>query len=127
MVLQHKQSNYDTDVFTPLIAQIEKVTRSEYGENDKKDIAIRVIADHLRAVTFSIADGQLPSNTGAGYVIRRILRRAIRYGFTFLDTKEPFIYKLVETLSTQMGEAFPELISQKGLCENVIREEEHSF
>ncbi|CAM4108884.1 alanine--tRNA ligase [Gillisia limnaea] len=127
MVLQNKKSNYDTDVFTPLIQQIEKVTNSQYGKNDKTDIAIRVIADHVRAVTFSIADGQLPSNTGAGYVIRRILRRAIRYGFTFLDTKEPFIYKLIETLSSQMGEAFPELMSQKTLCENVIREEEQSF
>ena len=127
MVLQGKQSNYDTDVFTPLIAELEKITNSPYGKSEKTDIAIRVIADHVRAVTFSIADGQLPSNTGAGYVIRRILRRAIRYGFTFLDTKEPFIYKLVEVLSKQMGEAFPELKSQKTLCENVIREEEQSF
>ncbi|MFO7721491.1 MAG: alanine--tRNA ligase [Gillisia sp.] len=127
MVLQDKKSNYDTDVFTPIIQQIEKVTKSQYGKNDKTDIAIRVIADHVRAVTFSIADGQLPSNTGAGYVIRRILRRAIRYGFTFLDTKEPFIYKLVASLSSQMGESFPELKSQKTLCENVIREEEQSF
>ena len=127
MVLQGKQSNYDTDVFTPLIAEIEKITRAAYGKSEKTDIAIRVIADHVRAVTFSIADGQLPSNTGAGYVIRRILRRAIRYGFTFLDTKEPFIYKLVDVLSKQMSEAFPELKSQKTLCENVIREEEQSF
>ncbi|MBI6119407.1 alanine--tRNA ligase [Salegentibacter maritimus] len=127
MVLQGKQSNYDTDVFTPLIAEIEKITKAAYGKSEKIDIAIRVIADHVRAVAFSIADGQLPSNTGAGYVIRRILRRAIRYGFTFLDTKEPFIYKLVDVLSKQMGEAFPELKSQKTLCENVIREEEQSF
>lgn len=127
MVLQGTQSNYDTDVFTPLIAELEKITNSPYGKSEKTDIAIRVIADHVRAVTFSIADGQLPSNTGAGYVIRRILRRAIRYGFTFLDTKEPFIYKLVEVLSKQMGEAFPELQSQKTLCKNVIREEEQSF
>ncbi|RKS53635.1 alanyl-tRNA synthetase [Gillisia mitskevichiae] len=127
MVLQDKKSNYDTDVFTPLIATIEKVTESHYGNSEKTDIAIRVIADHVRAVAFSIADGQLPSNTGAGYVIRRILRRAIRYGFTFLDTKEPFIYKLVATLSDQMGESFPELRSQKSLIENVIREEEQSF
>lgn len=127
MVLQGKKSNYDTDVFTPIITSIEKVTNSKYGTSEKTDIAIRVIADHVRAVSFSIADGQLPSNTGAGYVIRRILRRAIRYGFTFLDTKEPFIYKLVATLSDQMGEAFPELRSQKGLIENVIREEEQSF
>ena len=127
MVLQHKKSNYDTDVFTPIISEIEKVTSSKYGKSEKTDIAIRVIADHVRAVAFSIADGQLPSNTGAGYVIRRILRRAIRYGFTFLNTKEPFIYKLVDTLSTQMGETFPELKSQKNLCKNVIKEEEHSF
>jgi alanyl-tRNA synthetase len=127
MVLQHKKSNYDTDVFTPIISEIEKVTSSKYGKSEKTDIAIRVIADHVRAVTFSIADGQLPSNTGAGYVIRRILRRAIRYGFTFINTKEPFIYKLVDTLSTQMGETFPELKSQKNLCKNVIKEEEQSF
>lgn len=127
MVLQDKQSNYDTDVFTPLIKEIETITNTTYGVSEKTDIAIRVIADHVRAVTFSIADGQLPSNTGAGYVIRRILRRAIRYGFTFLDTKEPFIYKLVKTLSSQMGDAFPELKSQKNLCENVIKEEEQSF
>lgn len=127
MVLQDKKSNYDTDVFTPVINSIEKVTGNEYGKDEKVDIAVRVIADHLRAVSFSIADGQLPGNTGAGYVIRRILRRAIRYGFTFLDTKEPFIYKLVATLSEQMGEAFPELRSQQKLIENVIREEEQSF
>jgi alanyl-tRNA synthetase len=127
MVLQGTVSNYDTDVFTPLISELEKITKSTYGKSEKTDIAIRVVADHVRAVNFSIADGQLPSNTGAGYVIRRILRRAIRYGFTFLEIKEPFIYKLVEVLSKQMGEAYPELISQKGLCENVIREEEQSF
>ena len=134
MVLQGVTSNYDTDVFTPLLREIETVTKSTYTKNSKPEhengkvsVAIRVIADHLRAVSFSIADGQLPSNTGAGYVIRRILRRAIRYGFTFLNTREPFIYKLVETLSSQMGTAFPELISQKNLIENVIREEEQSF
>ncbi len=127
MVLQNKQSNYDTDVFTPLIREIEAITNSKYGKDEKKDIATRVIADHVRAVAFSIADGQLPSNTGAGYVIRRILRRAIRYGFTFLDKKEPFIYKLIETLSDQMGDAFPELIKEKNLITNVIREEEQSF
>lgn len=133
MVLQGVQSNYDTDVFTPLIKEIELITGAKYtikakDESEEKiNIAIRVIADHFRAVAFAIADGQLPSNTGAGYVIRRILRRAIRYGFTFLDTKEPFIYKLVETLSIQMGSSFPEIISQKMLCENVIREEETSF
>ena len=127
MVLQNKQSNYDTDVFTPLIREIEAITNSKYGKDEKKDIATRVIADHVRAVAFSISDGQLPSNTGAGYVIRRILRRAIRYGFTFLDKKEPFIFKLIETLSTQMGDAFPELITEKNLITNVIREEEQSF
>jgi len=127
MVLQGKQSNYDTDVFTPLIREVEAITNSKYGSDEKVNIAIRVIADHVRAVAFSIADGQLPSNTGAGYVIRRILRRAIRYGFTFLDTKEPFIFKLIETLTQQMGEAFPELKKEKNLITNVIKEEEASF
>lgn len=127
MVLQGVQSNYDTDVFTPLMREIETITNSKCGKDEELDIAVRVIADHVRAVSFSIADGQLPSNTGAGYVIRRILRRAIRYGFTFLDTKEPFIYKLVATLVKQMGDAFPELKAQKNLITNVIREEEASF
>ncbi len=127
MVLQNKQSNYDTDVFTPLIREIEAITNNDYGKNEEIDIAIRVIADHIRAVAFAIADGQLPSNTGAGYVIRRILRRAIRYGFTFLNTKEPFIYKLATTLSQQMGDYFPELKTQKQLVTNVIKEEENSF
>ncbi len=127
MALQNKTSNYDTDVFTPLIREIGVITNTTYGKDEKKDIATRVIADHVRAVAFSIADGQLPSNTGSGYVIRRILRRAIRYGFTFLDKKEPFIFKLTETLSAQMGNAFPELINEKNLITNVIREEENSF
>ncbi len=127
MVLQGVQSNYDTDVFTPIIREIETITNKNYGKDDKVDIAIRVISDHVRAVAFSIADGQLPSNTGAGYVIRRILRRAVRYGFTFLDKKEPFIYRLVDVLSKKMGHAFPELKAQKQLIENVIKEEEHSF
>ena len=127
MVLQNKQSNYDTDVFTPLIREIEAVTKSQYGKDEKKDVAIRVISDHIRAVAFSIADGQLPSNSGAGYVIRRILRRSIRYGFTFLETKEPFIYKLVPTLVKMMGKAFPELVREENLITNVIREEEASF
>ncbi|MBO3117730.1 alanine--tRNA ligase [Winogradskyella sp. DF17] len=127
MVLQGVQSNYDTDVFTPLIREIETITNNSYGKSSDVDVAIRVISDHVRAVAFSIADGQLPSNTGAGYVIRRILRRAIRYGFTFLNQKEPFIYKLVDTLGKQMGEAFPEIKTQERLIENVIKEEEHSF
>jgi alanyl-tRNA synthetase len=127
MVLQDVKSNYDTDVFTPIIREIETITNSDYGKDNEIDIAIRVISDHVRAVAFSIADGQLPSNTGAGYVIRRILRRAIRYGFTFLDTKEPFIYRLVDVLSKKMGKAFPELKAQKHLIENVIKEEEASF
>jgi len=127
MVLQNKQSNYDTDVFTPLIREVEIITGKKYGTNEETDIAIRVISDHVRAVAFSIADGQLPSNTGAGYVIRRILRRAIRYGFTFLDTNKPFIYRLVKVLGEQMGKAFPELKEQYQLIENVIKEEESSF
>ena len=127
MVLQGVQSNYDTDIFTPIIREIETITNTKYGSNEKQDIATRVISDHVRAVAFSIADGQLPSNTGAGYVIRRILRRAVRYGFTFLDKKEPFLYSLVDVLSTKMGTAFPELKAQKHLIENVIKEEETSF
>jgi alanyl-tRNA synthetase len=127
MVLQGVTSNYDTDVFTPIIREIETISNTDYGKDEKIDIATRVIADHVRAVAFSIADGQLPSNTGAGYVIRRILRRAVRYGFTFLNQKDPFIYRLVDVLSKKMGTAFPELKSQKQLIENVIREEEASF
>jgi len=127
MVLQGVQSNYDTDVFTPIIREIETITNKDYGKDEKIDVAIRVISDHVRAVAFSIADGQLPSNTGAGYVIRRILRRAVRYGFTFLDKKEPFIYRLVDVLSKKMGTAFPEIKAQKQLIENVIKEEEASF
>ncbi|MFA5328956.1 MAG: alanine--tRNA ligase [Prolixibacteraceae bacterium] len=127
MVLQGKKSNYDTDVFQNTIAEISKLSHKKYGDDQKADIAMRVIADHLRAISFSIADGQLPSNNKAGYVIRRILRRAVRYGYTFLDFREPFIWKLVEALKQNMGDAFPELISQQGLIENVIREEEESF
>ena len=127
MVLQNKTSNYDTDVFTPLIREIESLTKTTYGKSETTDRAIRVVADHLRTVYFAIADGQLPSNNGAGYVIRRILRRAIRYGFTFLNQKEPFIFHLVQTLSKQLGKAFPELIKEQQLAFNVIREEEASF
>lgn len=133
MVLQGVQSNYDTDVFTPLIAKVSELTGAKYTikaaneEEDKVNIAIRVIVDHVRAVAFAIADGQLPSNNGAGYVIRRILRRAIRYAFTFLNKKEPFIYQLVDVLSTQMGDFFPEITSQRDLVKNVIKEEEASF
>lgn len=127
MVLQNKQSNYDTDVFMPIIREIETITSTTYGENEEVDIAIRVIADHVRAVAFAIADGQLPSNSGAGYVIRRILRRAVRYGFTFLDKKTAFIHQLVPVLLRQLGEAFPELVKERNLIVNVIREEENSF
>lgn len=147
MVLQDVKSSYDTDVFSPIIREIETITDKKYINDDdlrsirddvgtarelsvqqnEINVAIRVISDHVRAVAFSIADGQLPSNTGAGYVIRRILRRAIRYGFTFLDKKEPFIYHLVDVLSKKMGDAFPELRAQKVLIENVIKEEEASF
>jgi len=134
-VLQHKQSNYDTDVFTPLISKIEELSGLKYNinESDKQkkqqliNIAMRVIADHIRTISFSIADGQLPGNTGAGYVIRRILRRAIRYGYQTLNLKEPFMFRIVPTLAHQMGGAFPELHSQKILIEKVIREEELSF
>jgi len=127
MVLQNKTSNYDTDVFMPLINEIEQKTKVAYGKEEATDRAMRVIADHARTVYFAIADGQLPSNTGAGYVIRRILRRAIRYGYTFLDLKEPFIHSLVDRLEDQMGAVFPELTAQKDLARNVICEEEISF
>ncbi|NJB83912.1 alanine--tRNA ligase [Wenyingzhuangia aestuarii] len=127
MVLQGVQSNYDTDVFTPLIHELESKTGVVYGKSEEIDIALRVISDHVRAVAFAIADGQLPSSTGAGYVIRRILRRAIRYGFTFLNQKEAFIYQLVDVLSNQMGDYFPEITAQKQLVKNVIKEEEASF
>ncbi len=127
MVIQGKQSNYDTDIFQPIIGKISKMCGFEYGKDKKRDIAMRVIADHLRTVSFSIADGQLPSNVKAGYVIRRILRRAVRYGYTFLNFREPFINKLVDVLSVEMGKFFPELISQKELIIKVIHEEEASF
>lgn len=134
-VLQNKQSNYDTDVFTPLLNKIEELSGLRYKPEDEANhkkqlvinIAMRVIADHIRTISFSIADGQLPSNTGAGYVIRRILRRAIRYGYQSLNIKEPFMYRIVPTLANQLGEQFPELISQKLLIEKVIKEEEQAF
>ena len=127
MVLQGKKSNYDTDVFQPLIQKISMLCGIEYGKNKESDIAMRVIADHLRAVSFAIADGQVPSNNKAGYVIRRILRRAVRYGYTFLNFKEPFIYLIVPVLVKQIGEQFIELVTQQNLIENVIKEEETSF
>ncbi|MBA5628992.1 alanine--tRNA ligase [Moheibacter lacus] len=127
MVLQGKTSNYDTDVFQPLIQELEKISGKKYGEHFTTDVAFRVVVDHLRAVSFVIADGQLPSNTGAGYVIRRILRRAISYGYRFLDLNEPFIYKLLPIFQNQMGEVFPELGKQIQLVTEVIKEEETSF
>lgn len=127
MVLQGKVSNYDTDIFQPVIQEIAQLSGKPYGRDEKQDIAMRVVSDHLRAISFAIADGQLPSNTGAGYVIRRILRRAVRYGYTFLDMKEPFIHRLVKVLSANMGPFFPELMSQGELIRKVILEEEQSF
>lgn len=129
MALQGKSSNYDTDVFTPLIAKVEELSGKKYTGilEDEKDIAIRVVVDHIRAVSFAIADGQLPSNGGAGYVIRRILRRAISYSYRFLGMKEPFLYQLVEVLKNQMGDYFPEMVKQGGLVTEVIKEEENSF
>ena len=127
MALQGKTSNYDTDVFTPLIGKIAELSGKKYGENDKVDIAMRVIADHVRTIAFSIADSQLPSNAKAGYVIRRILRRAVRYAYTFLDQKSAFMYRLIDTLIESMGEAYPELPAQRELIMKVIKEEEDSF
>ena len=127
MVLQNVKSNYDTDIFKSLIDEIQQTTGIVYGNNEEIDIAMRVISDHLRAVSFSIADGQLPGNTGASYVIRRILRRAIRYSFTFLNIKEPMLYKLFGSLLLKMGDYYPELKNQKTLIQSVIKEEENSF
>ena len=125
--LQGKQSNYDTDVFQPIIRQIGALTGKQYGQEEKIDIAMRVVADHIRTIAFSITDGQLPSNAKAGYVIRRILRRAVRYAYTFLGQKEAFLYKLLPVLIDNMGDAYPELNAQKTLIEKVIIEEEESF
>lgn len=127
MAIQGKVSNYDTDIFTPIISEITKLAGIKYGENDSSDVAFRVISDHIRAICFTIADGQLPSNVGAGYVIRRILRRAVRYGNTFLGLKEPFLYKLVKVIVNEMGDFFSELKDQKEFLEKVIMEEETSF
>src|SRR5688572_28533894 len=127
MAIQKKTSNYDTDVFSPLIDFIGNAANVKYKQDEKTDIAMRVMADHVRAVSFAIADGQLPSNTGAGYVIRRILRRAVRYGFTFLNFKEPFLHKLVSVLGNQLKDVFPELGKQKEYVGKVIFEEESSF
>ncbi|MBR6042812.1 MAG: alanine--tRNA ligase [Paludibacteraceae bacterium] len=127
MALQGKKSNYDTDVFTPLIAEIGKITNNQYGKDKNVDIAMRVIADHIRTLVFSIADGQLPSNAKAGYVIRRILRRAVRYGYTFLGQQEAFMYKLVPAVVESMGAAYPEIAAQQELETKVIKEEEDSF
>ncbi len=127
MITQGVQSNYETDLFQPIIQQIAKMSNRVYGNNEKDDIALRVIADHLRAIVFTIADGQLPSNTKAGYVIRRILRRAVRYGYTFLDFKKPFIFSLVPILIENYSNQFKELISQKELITEVIKSEEESF
>ena len=127
MILQGKKSNYDTDIFQPTIARIAALSGKEYGKDEMCDVAMRVIADHLRAISFSIADGQLPANAKAGYVIRRILRRAVRYGYTYLGFTQPFICKLVDGLVKQMGHQFPELVAQQTLIERVIEEEENSF
>ncbi|NCD14773.1 MAG: alanine--tRNA ligase, partial [Bacteroidia bacterium] len=127
MAVQGKLSNYDTDLFQPILGKIAEITAHPYGEDVKKDIAMRVIADHLRTIAFSVTDGQLPSNARAGYVIRRILRRAVRYGYTFLGMHESFIYRLIPTLIGVMGEAYPELLAQQTLIEKVIKEEEESF
>ncbi len=127
MALQGKTSNYDTDVFQPIIKVIAEMAGTTYGTDKQQDIAMRVIADHIRTIAFAITDGQLPSNAKAGYVIRRILRRAVRYGYTFLDRKEAFMYKLLSVLIETMGDAYPELIAQKNLIEKVIKEEEESF
>ena len=127
MAVQGKTSNYDTDVFTPLIDAVGNICNSKYGQDEKVDVAMRVIADHIRTIAFAITDGQLPSNAKAGYVIRRIVRRAVRYGYTFLNQKEAFLYKLIPALIENMGEAYPELVQQESLIVKVVKEEEDSF
>ena len=127
MALQGKQSNYDTDVFQPLIGKVGEIAGKKYGDDVHTDVAMRVIADHVRTIAFSIADNQLPSNAKAGYVIRRILRRAVRYGYTFLNLKSAFMYQLIDTLIESMGEAYPELVASSDLIKKVIKEEEESF
>ncbi len=128
-VLQNKQSNYDTDIFSGTIAAVAALTGNKYTNTntEKKDIAFRVIADHIRAIGFTIADGQLPSNTGAGYVIRRILRRGVRYYYSYLGYKEPLLYQLVPLLANQFKNVFPELLEQQSFVEKVIHEEEEAF
>ena len=127
MAIQGKKSNYDTDVFQPIIKEIGRICGCAYGDSAEGDIAMRVVADHIRTIAFSITDGQLPSNAKAGYVIRRILRRAVRYGYTFLNQRNAFMYKLIPALIDSMGDAYPELEAQKTLVEKVIKEEEESF
>ena len=127
MVLQDKTSTYDTDIFYNLIKKVSNISKSNYGDNVHTDIAIRVVVDHIRAIVFAISDGQIPSNTGAGYVIRRILRRAVRYAYTYLKLEEPFLYLLVELISTQFKDIYPEISEQKSAISNIIREEERAF
>ena len=127
-VLQGKSSNYDTDIFTGTIAEVENLVGIKYGSSDSRpDIAFRVIADHIRAIAFTIADGQLPSNTGAGYVIRRILRRAVRYYYTYLNCKTPLLYQLIPLLAKQFAHVFPELLQQQDFVGKVVHEEEESL
>src|SRR5690606_3197902 len=126
-VIQQKASNYDTDVFQPIIDYIARKANIPYGSDEKADIAMRVLADHIRAISFTIADGQLPSNNRAGYVIRRILRRAVRYAYTFLHFKEPFLHELVPLLAQQFEGVFDELASQQDFVQKVVLEEEQSF
>src|SRR5439155_18980599 len=124
IAIQKKKSSYDTDIFQPIIQTVAAKAKVKYGENEKTDIALRVIADHIRAISFTIADGQLPSNTGAGYVIRRILRRAVRYYYSYLDYKQPLLFQLMPLLAKQFENVFPELQQQKDFVSKVVKEEE---